>query len=152
MKNFCGFFIDLPCLPCWFLVIANRCRNRITPNNLTHVEKVMALHEDKVIYLCVGLSKNKLLTVPKCFFVKPFCYLCFEPVMLSCLFIVALWSLDGKGLATWLTCMCCFLVFLSLSHVVSWVRCGTWCIDSWSFPSSYLHISWVDIGMGNNNH
>ena len=59
-------------------------------------------------------------------FVDPFCYLCFVFVMLSCLFIAALWSFAGKGLTSWLSCVWCFLVFLSLSLVVSWVRCGTW--------------------------
>ena len=34
--------------------------------------------------------------------------------------------LQEKGLCLWLSCMWCFLVFLSLSHTVSWVRCGTW--------------------------
>ena len=55
-----------------------------------------------------------------------FCYLCFLFVMLSCLFIAALCSSAGKGLTSWLFCMLCFIVFLSLSHVVSGVRCGTW--------------------------
>ena len=32
----------------------------------------------------------------------------------------------GKGLAPWLSCVWCFLVVFSLSHMVSWVRCGTW--------------------------
>ena len=49
--HFSGFFIHLPCLPCWFLAIANRCRNCITPNSLTHARKAMALHEDQVIYI-----------------------------------------------------------------------------------------------------
>ena len=31
-----------------------------------------------------------------------FCYLCFVFVMLSYLFIAALWSLAGKGLTSWL--------------------------------------------------
>ena len=39
--------------------------------------------------------------------------------MLSCL------SPNGKGLTSWLSCVLCFLVFLSLSHMVSRVRCGT---------------------------
>ena len=34
----------------------------------------------------------------------------------------SLWSLAGKGLAS---CLCCLVVFLLLSDVVSWVRCGT---------------------------
>ena len=33
-----------------------------------------------------------------------------------------------------------FLVLLSLSHKVFWVRCGTNCIDSWHLPSSLLFI------------
>ena len=32
----------------------------------------------------------------------------------------------------------CLIVFLSLSHVVSWVRCGTWCINTWSLPPFLL--------------
>ena len=39
-----------------------------------------------------------------------FCYLCFMSVMLSSLFLAALWSPAGKGLTSWLFCMCCVLV------------------------------------------
>ena len=46
--------------------------------------------------------------------------------MISCLFIAALWSPAGQGLASWLSCMWCFHVLLSLFYVVSWVRYGTW--------------------------
>ena len=52
------------------------------------------------------------------------CYLCLVFVMLSRLFIAALWSPDGKGLTSWLLFVMCNCN-LSLSHVVSWVRCGT---------------------------
>ena len=52
------------------------------------------------------------------------CYLCLVFVMLSRLFIAALWSPAGNGLISWLSFVM-FYVFLSLSHVVSWVRCGT---------------------------
>ena len=48
-------------------------------------------------------------------------------LMLSCghlLFIAALWSPAGKGLTAWLL-LVMFIVFLLLSHIVSWVRCGT---------------------------
>ena len=38
-------------------------------------------------------------------FVDLFCYLCFVFIMFSCLFIVALWSPAGKGLASRLSCM-----------------------------------------------
>ena len=47
-------------------------------------------------------------------------------LLLFCLFLAALWSLAGKGLTSWLSCMWCFLVFSSLSYMVSWVRCGIW--------------------------
>ena len=52
------------------------------------------------------------------------CYLCHVCVMLSGLFIAALWSPAGKGLTSWLS----FVMFnyvLSLFLVVFWVRCGT---------------------------
>ena len=51
-------------------------------------------------------------------------------VFMSCvchallLFIAALWSPAGKGLTSGLLFVM-FIVFLLLSHVVSWVRCGT---------------------------
>ena len=37
--------------------------------------------------------------------VGPLCYLCIVFVMLSCLFIAALWSPAWKGLAPWLFCV-----------------------------------------------
>ena len=51
------------------------------------------------------------------------CCLCLVFVMLSRLFIAALWSPAGKGLTSWLLFV--MFVFLSLSLVVSWVRYGT---------------------------
>ena len=45
-------------------------------------------------------------------------------VMLSPLFIAALWSPAGEGLTFWLL-LVVFIVFLLLSRVVSWIRCGT---------------------------
>ena len=44
--------------------------------------------------------------------------------MLSRLFIAALWSPAGKGLTSWLLFVMLNCV-LSLSNVISWVRCGT---------------------------
>ena len=52
------------------------------------------------------------------------CYLCLVFVMLSRLFIAALWSPKGKGLTSWLLFVT-FIVFLLLSHLVSWDRCGS---------------------------
>ena len=51
--------------------------------------------------------------------------ICLVFVMLSCLFIAALWSPEGKGLTSWLKFVT-FIVILLLSHLVSWDRCGTW--------------------------
>ena len=48
----------------------------------------------------------------------------FEFLMLLRLFIAALLSPAGKGLTSWLL-LVMFIVFLLLSHVISWVRCGT---------------------------
>ena len=52
------------------------------------------------------------------------CYICLVFVMLSRLFIAAVWSPAGKGLTSWLLFVM-LIVVLSLSHVVTWVRCGT---------------------------
>ena len=52
------------------------------------------------------------------------CYLCLVFVILLRLFIAALWSHAGKGLASWLLFVM-FNVILLLSHLVSWDRCGT---------------------------
>ena len=57
-------------------------------------------------------------------FVDHFCYLCLVVAMLSRLFIAALWSPEGKGLTSWLV-LVMFIVILSLSHLISWDRCGT---------------------------
>ena len=51
-------------------------------------------------------------------------YLCLVIVMLLRLFIAVLWSSAGKGLTSWLLFVM-FIVVVLLSHVVSWVRCGT---------------------------
>ena len=52
------------------------------------------------------------------------CYLCLVFVMLSRLFIAALWSPEGKGLTSWLSFVL-FIVILLLSHLVLWDRSGT---------------------------
>ena len=50
---------------------------------------------------------------------------CLVFVMLSRLFIAALWSPEGKGL-TYCLLFVMFIVILLLSHLVSWDRCGIW--------------------------
>ena len=49
------------------------------------------------------------------------CYLCLVFVMLSRLFIAALWSPEGKGLTS-LLFFVVLIVVLLLSHLVSWDR------------------------------
>ena len=46
-------------------------------------------------------------------FVDLFSHLSFVFVfaILSCLFLTALWSFAGNVLTSWLSCMCCFVVF-----------------------------------------
>ena len=45
-------------------------------------------------------------------------------VYVSCLFIAALWSPEGRGLTSWLLFVM-FVVILLLIHLVSWDMCGT---------------------------
>ena len=52
-----------------------------------------------------------------------FFFLCLVFLMLSRLLIAALWSPAEKVLTSWLL-LVMFIVFVLLSHVVSWVRCG----------------------------
>ena len=52
------------------------------------------------------------------------CYLCLVFVMLSRLFIGALWSPEWKELTSRLLFVM-FIVILLLSYLVSWDRCGT---------------------------
>ena len=51
-------------------------------------------------------------------------FLCLVFLILSRLFIAALLSPSWKGLTS-LLLLVMFIVFLLLSHVVSWIRCGT---------------------------
>ena len=64
---------------------------------------------------------------------------CLVFLMLSCLIIAALWAPAGKGLTSWLLFVT-FIVFLLLSHVVSWGQ--VWYLIV-SFPDicrlSYFH-------------
>ena len=82
--------------------------------------------------------KYFLLTVPRrYFFCGSFVFLCLVFLMLLRFFIAALWLPAGKGLASWLL-LVMFIVCLLLSHVVSWVRCGTWLYRFLILPSFLL--------------
>ena len=43
-----------------------------------------------------------------------------------------------EGLTSWFSCVWCLLIFLSLSHMVSYVRCGTWLYRVLTMPSFLL--------------
>ena len=57
-------------------------------------------------------------------FMDRFCKLCYMLVcvVLSCLFLVALWSPAGKGLTFWLLCLLCFVTFTKVSWSTSELR------------------------------
>ena len=84
--------------------------------------------------------KSILLTVPRRYsFVDRFCWLCFMfgGVVLSCLFLVALWSPAGKGLTSWLLCLSCFVTFPNVPWSTSELRArlAPW---NWFKPSSKI--------------
>ena len=80
--------------------------------------------EPYFVYTCLSPLVILLLTVQRWWF-----WICFV-ICDSCLtvssglFLAALW-LAGKGLTSWLFCMRCFLVFMSFSYMMSWVRYST---------------------------
>ena len=43
-------------------------------------------------------------------------------VVLSCMFLVALWSPNGKGLTSWQSCSLCFVIFPNVSWSTSELR------------------------------
>ena len=74
------------------------------------------------------LTSDFLLTVPRlCFFCGSFLLFSFHFWLHYTVFffLTALWSPAGKADLLTLLCMM-FLCVLSLTQVVSWVRCGTW--------------------------
>ena len=73
----------------------------------------------KCTFVCICLRLTHKIFFRKLTFVDHLCYLCLLFVMLSCLFIAALWSPEGKGLTYWLLFVM-FIVILFLSHLVSW--------------------------------
>ena len=77
-------------------------------------------------------------------FVDHFCYFCFVFVMLSCLFIAALWSPAGKGLISLLSSVWCFIVFC---HFHVWCPGSGVVLDCtafWSLPP-YLPLNTTKI-------
>ena len=75
-----------------------------------------------------------------------FCYLCFVFVTLSCL-LQSCGHLLGKGYLLALLCVV-FSCVLSLSHVLSWVRCGT-CFYGFRIFASLLTLFLVDVSLFN---
>ena len=95
------------------------------------------------IRIRMRLVPQKCLSPPVIIFYWPFQgseffhgpFMLFVSVMLSCLYLADVWIPAGKWLTCWLSCI---IVFLLLSHMMSWVRCVFDCIDSRYLPSSLL--------------
>ena len=107
-------------------------------------------------------SKIFLLTVPRRYFIcGSFVLFMFCVVILSCLFMLPCGHLHGKGWSVG-SCLWYLIVFLSLSHVVSWVRCSTLPVvngECWHFVRSLLFLlktwfsgivyKWIENGIVN---
>ena len=59
-------------------------------------------------------------------------------VVLSCLFLVALWSPAGKGLTSWLSCLLHFITFPNVSWSTSELRESWHCETGLSPPVKYF--------------
>ena len=59
-------------------------------------------------------------------------------VVLSCLFLAALWSPAGKELTSWLSCTLCFVTFPNVSWSRSELRRGWRCETGLSPPVKYF--------------
>ena len=71
---------------------------------------------------------------------------CHAFLSVHCSLVVTCW----KGLATWLSCMLCFIVFFSLSHVMSLVMYVTWLYRFLIFASLSTFLCVITI-LGNSN-
>ena len=84
--------------------------------------KANSLYPDQTTH--TGASAQGFMTIPRRYYFRgSFVFLCLMFLMLSRLFIAALCSPAGKGLTSSLF-MVMFIVFLLLSNLESWVRCG----------------------------
>ena len=112
----------------------------------------------RILRLRRGWRRESDLSPPgKCFywpfqgctsFVDLLFYLFIVFIMLSRLFIAALWSTAGKGLTSWLWCL---IVFLSLIAVISWNRCGTWLYQFLIFAAFLTFTVFVLVKPGKDN-
>ena len=88
------------------------------------IGKYLCLYPDQTTH--TGASAQGIMTIQRWYFFRgSFVFLCLMFLMLSRLFIAALCSPAGKGLTSWLF-LVMFIVFLLLSNLVSWDRCGAW--------------------------
>ena len=63
----------------------------------------------------------------------------FVCVVLSCLFLEALWSPAGKGLTSWLSCLLCFVTFPNVAWSTSELGWGWRCETGLSPPVKYFY-------------
>ena len=88
-------------------------------------------------------SKRFVLTVPRWyFFCGPFVFLCLVFVLLSGLFIAALWSPEGKWRTSWLSfVILLWFCYFPISYPGTCVVLD--CIDSWSMLSFLLYFKFI---------
>ena len=117
----------IPCLPCWFLAIANGCRNRIPPNNLT------------VIYLCLGLSIFTDVQ-KRCFFCRPFLlfiFCVFHAVLsVHCSLVATCWERAGLLALLYVMFSCVIITFPCVFLVQVWYLIV-------SIPDFYLLLNYI---------
>ena len=100
-----------------FFVITSICLgNKLAVDPYTLMQNTVCCF----LQMCLRCPKRILYAVA---FRDHLCYLYHVFVMLSLLLIADLWSPAVKELTSWLSFM--IFMFLSLSRVISWVRCGT---------------------------
>ena len=83
--------------------------SKLVPNLIDNKKDIMH-YSNHSLYLKLGMNH--------------LCLSCLVFLMLSRLFIAVLWSPAGTGLTS-LLLLVMFIVFLLLSYVDFWVRCGT---------------------------
>ena len=118
-----SWLVALLCLSSWFLMIVMwlfLAMPQLWLSLWSRYFLIILTYYFKVLqWLFTYHSKAELFVDPFLLFVVPIC-LCYTVFYVPCRLVITCWEI----VSSWLSCMWCFLVFLSLSHMVSGVRCG----------------------------
>ena len=96
-----------------FVLINIRIRVRLVQQNMFKSSNIFLTNRSKVVFLFWILSLNLLCVC------LPYCIVC---SLHHCDHLLG----NGCPLGSLTFMWCLFVFFLSLSHMVSWLRCGTW--------------------------